>query len=114
VFSFGDGYHLKFSASNIKFPPRQQAGHLLDRYFNFAMPTYRFLHRTTVDGWLDRLSDEYEGKVNDGNLLSDSKAAVVLLCLATVMLIGEGATDGEVDGIENRYFHPVLEIFSSG
>jgi hypothetical protein len=114
VFSFGDGYHLKFSASNIKFPPREQAKHLLDRYFDFAMPTYRFLHRSTVDRWLERLSDEYEGKVNGGNLLSDSKTAVVLLCLATVMLVGENATDGEVDDIENRYIHPVLEIFSSG
>jgi hypothetical protein len=112
VFSFGDGYHLKFSASNLKFPPRHQAKQLLDRYFDFAMPTYRFLHRTTIDGWLERLSDEYECKVNDGNLLSDSKAAVVLLCLATVMLAGEGATDGEEDDIGNRYFRHIIEIFS--
>ena len=117
MFSFGDGYHLQFSASSIKFPPRQQAKHLLDQYFDFAMPTYRFLHRTTVDGWLQRLSDEHEGNV-DGNLLSDSKTAVVFLCLAIVMLFGNGATgsahDGEVDDVENRYFHPISKIFGRG
>jgi hypothetical protein len=28
--------------------PRLDAQRLIDRYFDFAMPTYRFLHRPTI------------------------------------------------------------------
>lgn len=106
VFAFGDGYYPKYSASDLKFPARQQAKHLVDRYFDFAMPTYRFLHRATVESWLDRLCDEHERRVVNGPALSNAKISLVLLTLATATLYEEDATgsliDSEADDCELR------------
>lgn len=37
--------------------PQNDAQRLLDRYFDFAMPTYRFLHRPTVQEWFTEFYD---------------------------------------------------------
>lgn len=37
--------------------PRDDAQRLLDRYFDFAMPTYRFIHRPTTQEWFDEFYD---------------------------------------------------------
>ncbi|KAL1845188.1 hypothetical protein VTK73DRAFT_942 [Phialemonium thermophilum] len=37
--------------------PRADAQRLVDRYFDFAMPTYRFLHRPTIQAWFDEFYD---------------------------------------------------------
>jgi hypothetical protein len=37
--------------------PRDDAQRLVDRYFDFAMPTYRFLHRPTVQKWFNEFYD---------------------------------------------------------
>ena len=106
VFSFGDGYYAKYAASDLAFPPRKQAKHLIDRYFDFAMPTYRFLHRAIVESWLDRICDENENRAINGPLLSNAKVAIVLLTLATATLYEEDATgsliDSEADDCEQR------------
>lgn len=48
---------------------------MTERYFRFATPTYRFLHRPTVEAWQEQfLADE--------GLLSVPKAASVLLVWA--------------------------------
>lgn len=36
---------------------RDDAHRLLDRYFDFAMPTYRFLHRPTIQEWFVEFYD---------------------------------------------------------
>jgi hypothetical protein len=106
VFSFGDGYYPKYSASDLTFPPRQQAKHLVDRYFDFAMPTYRFLHRASVEIWLDRICDKNENRAANIPRLSNAKVALVLLTLATATLYEEDATgsliDSEADDCEQR------------
>lgn len=106
VFSFGDGYYPKYPASDLNFPPRQQAKRLVDKYFDFAMPTYRFLHRAIVESWLDRICDENENRSVDGPPLSNAKLTIVLLVLATATLYEEDATgsliDPEVDDCGQR------------
>lgn len=37
--------------------PREDAQRLVDRYFDFAMPTYRFLHRPTIQEWFGEFYD---------------------------------------------------------
>lgn len=37
--------------------PRDDAQCLVDRYFDFAMPTYRFLHRPTIQKWFTEFYD---------------------------------------------------------
>lgn len=59
IFTFGDAplQVPTFDPSFCMMLPRDDAQHLVDRYFDFAMPTYRFLHRPTVQEWFDEFYD---------------------------------------------------------
>ncbi|KAL4934066.1 Zn(II)2Cys6 transcription factor [Aspergillus undulatus] len=60
IFTFGDAplNHLPdFDPSFCMMLPRADAQKLIDRYFDFAMPTYRFLHRPTVQEWFGEFYD---------------------------------------------------------
>lgn len=59
IFTFGDApLELpEFDPSFCMMLPRAEAQRLLDRYFDFAMPTYRFIHRPTTQGWFDEFYD---------------------------------------------------------
>ncbi|RDW62390.1 hypothetical protein BP6252_11823 [Coleophoma cylindrospora] len=86
VFTFGDGYIPDPSSTPLVFPSKLEAKQLLDRYFDFAVPTYRFLHRETVEEWLEEMMNENEPDSQHSGRLSDGKAAVILCILATAML----------------------------
>ena len=83
IFTFGDKPSPNYSGSSFRLPSREQARELVKQYFNFAIPTYTFLHQATVEGWLERLYDEGDTIGAKGRLLADRKAAVVLMVLAT-------------------------------
>ncbi|EKG18711.1 Transcription factor fungi [Macrophomina phaseolina MS6] len=55
IFTFGDVPLPEFDPSFFILPPQSDAEALLGRYFDFASATHRFLHRPTVEGWLDEL-----------------------------------------------------------
>jgi hypothetical protein len=99
IFSFGDGWVPGYSVSEFVFPNIQEAKHLFNRYFDFAMPTYRFLHRATAQGWLDNIYDNKQSVVN-------AKNAIVLLILATAKLYGKDEAgllrDGQAKDSEER------------
>lgn len=59
IFTFGDApLELpEFDPSFCMMLPRDDAQRLLDRYFDFAMPTYRFIHRPTTQEWFDEFYD---------------------------------------------------------
>lgn len=59
IFTFGDApLHLPESdPSFCMMLPRHDAQRLIDRYFDFAMPTYRFLHRPTIQEWFNEFYD---------------------------------------------------------
>ncbi|KAL3469508.1 fungal-specific transcription factor domain-containing protein [Aspergillus californicus] len=59
IFTFGDApLHLPdFDPSFCMMLPRDDAQRLVDRYFDFAMPTYRFLHRPTIQDWFAEFYD---------------------------------------------------------
>lgn len=59
-------------------PPCPEAEALLKVYFELASPTYRFLHRPTVESWLMQLCDN--GSIS--GLHCGSKYVVVLSMLA--------------------------------
>lgn len=107
VFSFGDGWFPDYAASEFSFPSKYEAKHLLDRYFDFAMPTYRFLHRPTVNAWLEVLCNDHEDQRFQSSTLSSPKVAIVLLTLATAKLYGEDSDgllrDGEAKDFAERY-----------
>jgi hypothetical protein len=110
VFSFGDGWIPDYSTSDFVFPDRHVAKHLVDRYFDFAMPTYRFLHRVTINTWLEAMCNVNENQTVQGPTLSSAKHAIVLLTLATAKLYGEDAAgllhDGVAKDSEERYETP--------
>jgi galactonate dehydratase len=55
IFAFGDAPLPEFDSSFFVLPPKERAKTLVARYFDFAVPTHRFLHRPTIDGWVDEL-----------------------------------------------------------
>lgn len=76
VFTFGDLPLPEFE--NTRFlilPPRSEAEGLLARYFEFAAATHRFLHRGTVERWLQELYDT-QGSMRDQ---ADARSRTALL-----------------------------------
>ncbi|KAL3425254.1 fungal specific transcription factor domain-containing protein [Phlyctema vagabunda] len=53
IFTFGDAPLPPFDHSFFVLPPKSNAQELVARYFDFAVPTHRFLHRPTVELWLE-------------------------------------------------------------
>lgn len=55
VFSFGDrplpGHDISFAI----LPPKPLAESMVRRYFDFAAATHRFLHRPSIEAWLEEL-----------------------------------------------------------
>jgi hypothetical protein len=58
IFTFGDAPLPEFDPSFFVLPPKDDARTLVARYFEFAVATHRFLHRPTVESWLEEF---YEG-----------------------------------------------------
>lgn len=55
IFTFGDAPLPVCDTSFFILPPKEKADALVARYFDFAVPTHRFLHRPTVQAWADEL-----------------------------------------------------------
>ncbi|KAL4918622.1 hypothetical protein BDW62DRAFT_217568 [Aspergillus aurantiobrunneus] len=53
IFSFGDAPLPKYDPSFLVIPTKEEAKVLLDRYFDFAFPTHRFLHQPQAESWLE-------------------------------------------------------------
>ncbi|KAG9519271.1 putative RTA1 domain protein, partial [Aureobasidium melanogenum] len=56
--SFGDAKVCQADIAQFAWPDRGIAIQLLDRYFEFASPTYRYMHEPTMHRWLDRIYDK--------------------------------------------------------
>ncbi|KAK1658753.1 fungal-specific transcription factor domain-containing protein, partial [Colletotrichum godetiae] len=57
VFNFGDRPLPGQDSSFAILPPRPVAESMVKRYFDFAATTHRFLHRPTIESWLEMLYD---------------------------------------------------------
>ena len=106
IFTFGDKPYPNYSNLTLVLPNRQQAREHVKRYFEFAIPTYRFLHQGTVEEWLEKFMDENDTTRNVAKVLTDGKAAVVLMVLATSTLYRVDSTaafhDAEAEDHEQR------------
>jgi len=80
IFTFGDAPLPQFDPSFFVLPPKDDAKKLVARYFEFAIATHRFLHRPTVESWMEEF---YEGlgvmKQKDG---AREKIAVLFMVFA--------------------------------
>lgn len=59
IFTFGDAplHPPDYDPSFCMMLPRDDAQRLVDRYFDFGMPTYRFIHRPTLQKWFAEFYD---------------------------------------------------------
>jgi hypothetical protein len=82
IFTFGDAplRNPDYDPNFCMMLPKEDAQRLVDRYFDFAMPTYRFLHRPTIQEWF---AEFYEtlGTMRDPNN-SAAKIALLFMILA--------------------------------
>ena len=80
IFTFGDAPLPEFDPTFFVLPPKADAEKLIGRYFDFAAPTHRFMHRPTVEHMLDEF---YETQGNMRNKEdAPSKTALLLIVLA--------------------------------
>ncbi|KAK8182077.1 fungal-specific transcription factor domain-containing protein [Phyllosticta capitalensis] len=80
VFTFGDKPPIVTSGFEAPLPPPTfRAEYLVGRFFEFAMPTYRFLHRPSLMAWVWELTD-------DKAVMAPAKRAVLYMIFAYAML----------------------------
>lgn len=78
IFTLGDPVLPDFDESLFSWPSRVEADLLCVTYFDLSSPTYRFLHRPTVETWLREFYDQ--GRISEP--YSHGKAAVLLSMFA--------------------------------
>jgi hypothetical protein len=75
IFTFGDAPLPEFDLSIFVPPPKPDAQRLVERYFDYAAPTHRFLHRPTIE----QLVEEFYETQGEMRSKEDGKAKVALL-----------------------------------
>ncbi|KAF6827503.1 fungal specific transcription factor domain-containing protein [Colletotrichum plurivorum] len=104
IFTFGDAPLPDFDPSGAfcVLLSRDEASTLLKRYFDFAVPTHRFLHRPTVEGWLD------EFFTTNGAMKSQEDAparrALLFMVFAQAQEYSGSTRSKENSEISARYF----------
>ncbi|KAL5366239.1 fungal-specific transcription factor domain-containing protein [Aspergillus floccosus] len=104
IFTFGDAPLdvPEFDPSFCMMLPRDDAQRLVDRYFDFVMPTYRFLHRPTVQKWFNEFYDTL-GVMRDAH----NAPAKVALLFMVFSLARVYMTDNDRPGpsdLSTRYY----------
>lgn len=82
IFTFGDPPFAESSADSTlcMMLPREDAQKLVNRYFDYAMPTYRFLHRPTIQKWFSEFYETF-GAMYDTQR-APAKIALLLMVFA--------------------------------
>jgi hypothetical protein len=57
IFTFGDAPLPDLDPSFFVLPPKPDAQRLVERYFDYAAPTHRFLHRPSIEKLLEEFYD---------------------------------------------------------
>ncbi|KAL4787288.1 hypothetical protein BJX76DRAFT_363631 [Aspergillus varians] len=82
VFMFGDKPYADCRDPVFTLPPFEKALELVSRYFDYAMVTYRFLHRGSVEEWLRQV---YSRNISSSNLPTGplvARASIILVIFA--------------------------------
>jgi hypothetical protein len=118
IFSIGDR-QLPEVDSSPSIPNEAQGNVFVNRYFDFAMATYRFLHQPTVLGWHETLQEDQRNRTN---ILPPIQRAILLLVFATGTLYNVDDThtvlpDGDApDGLRlagERYYQAAQKIIAT-
>jgi hypothetical protein len=104
IFTFGDA-PLKlpdFEPSFCMMLPREDAQHLVSRYFEFAMPTYRFLHQPTIQEYFDEFYDTL-GTMRD-TPYANARIALLFMVFAHARVYMPDDNRPGPDDLSTRYF----------
>lgn len=101
IFAFGDRQLPPAPTGDFTLPDRREALRLVHLYFDYAMATYRYLHRETVIGWLEKYHTQQELGQDDPTL-ARGQETVVLMVLATACTFD--VNDGGDLGPEREQF----------
>jgi hypothetical protein len=77
IFAFGDSPLPEFDPTFFVMPPKPDAQRLVERYFDYAAPTHRFLHRPTIENLLH----EFYETQGDMRCKDDAAARTALLLI---------------------------------
>lgn len=106
IFTFGDAPLPDFDVSFFVLPPKDVTRQLLVRYFDFAVPTHRFLHRPTVEAWFEDLYTSTGCMSNRDE--APARTALLFMVFAQASLyMTEPATDSHHEtmaDVSSRYF----------
>jgi hypothetical protein len=93
IFAFGDAPLPDFDPTFFFMPPKADAEELVARYFDFAVPTHRFLHRPTIETWLDEFYETKGAMRNEGDALGRSASLLMVFAQATDYMPNSDAQD---------------------
>lgn len=106
IFTFGDAPLPDFDVSFFVLPPKDVTRQLLVRYFDFAVPTHRFLHRPTVEAWFEDLYT-FNGCMSSRDEAPARTALLFMVFAQASLYMTEPATDAHHDkmaDVSSRYF----------
>ncbi|ORY10163.1 fungal-specific transcription factor domain-domain-containing protein [Clohesyomyces aquaticus] len=101
IFTFGDAPLPEFDPSFFVMPPKPDAQRLVERYFDFASPTHRFLHRPTIEKMLHEFYDTMGDMRNKDD--APARAALLLIVFAQAQAHMPGSASEGADR-SARYF----------
>ncbi|QDS74305.1 hypothetical protein FKW77_003873 [Venturia effusa] len=93
IFAFGDAPLPDFDPAFFFLPPKSDAEELVARYFDFAVPTHRFLHRPTIEMWLDEFYKTKGVMGNERDALGRSALLLMVFAQATDYMPNSSAQD---------------------
>jgi hypothetical protein len=77
IFAWGDSPLADFDPTFFVLPPKPDAQRLVERYFDYAAPTHRFIHRPTIEKWVH----EFYETQGDMYAKEDAAAKTALLLI---------------------------------
>ncbi|KAH6643665.1 fungal-specific transcription factor domain-containing protein [Boeremia exigua] len=77
IFAWGDSPLADFDPTFFVLPPKPDAQRLVERYFDYAAPTHRFIHRPTIEKWVH----EFYETQGDMHAKEDAAAKTALLLI---------------------------------
>ncbi|KAF2478204.1 uncharacterized protein BDR25DRAFT_330733 [Lindgomyces ingoldianus] len=102
IFTFGDAPLPEFDPTFFVLPPKADAQRLVERYFDFASPTHRFLHRPSIEKMLQEFYETMGDMRNKED--APAKTALLLIIFAQAQAyMPPGSKTGSTD-TSARYF----------
>ncbi|KAI8931415.1 hypothetical protein NX059_011744 [Plenodomus lindquistii] len=100
IFTFGDAPLPEFDPSFFVLPPKTDAQRLVERYFDYAAPTHRFLHRPSIE----KLVEEFYETQGEMRGREDGKAKAALLMVVFAQAQAYMPPGSTVQENSARYF----------